>query len=392
MRMWLALPILALLPLFPPAAFAEDGQAALLAQVRAITRQYDKIATGWGQSEPVSLAQTRDQYARELRGAVSAGNRSQAIRDLAEIFVLSGGDAGVLEPWAHGAEPGSKEAQLFEGVLAYGEGRTSEAENKLFPIDPLSLDAMRGGHLSLALALLTARRSPERAFAYLETAALLLPGQLVEEAALRQTAVLASKTMDEKRLSRSAVCYLQRFRQSAYAGGFETQLAFSIARFPGNGGVAILKEVLTALPHGWGRCLPCFLESVAGQAILLGKADLAIAAASAAIPLVSEDGSDKQRLLLYSGSALIVTDRFQEGLERLHLVQETKLNREDAELLRASLALSGKLRETPMQLTPLKLEVSAPHPKGNRIFSVSSQHTAAMLALARADASLKEAK
>ncbi len=58
------------------------------------------------------------------------------------------------------------------------------------------------------------------------------------------------------------------------SAGFETQLAFHIARFPGRDGLLILQELLNAHPKGWGRCLACFLVSVAEQAISLGKADL----------------------------------------------------------------------------------------------------------------------
>ena len=156
-----------------------------------------------------------------------------------------------------------------------GGAARRKPESILLSLDAASFDAMRGAHLSLAQAMLTSRTNPERAFEYFEKARLLLPGTLVEEAALRQIVVLAAKTSNKERFSRAAISYLSRFRRSAYVAGFETQLASHIVRFEGRDGQRILEELLKAHPQGWGRCLSCFLASVAEQAIILGKVDLA---------------------------------------------------------------------------------------------------------------------
>ncbi len=373
-------------------ASAANGEATLIRNIRVIAQQYDSIARRTLSSPGVELQQIREQYRNYLRDADSSGWHGQPIRELAEIFVLSGGDAAILSPFGEGLEPNSKEKKLFDGIMAYGEGRTSEAEAKLLPLDAASLNPMRGGHLSLAQALLSARLNPKRALGYFETAGLLLPGTLVEEAALRQTTVLAAKTGDSATFSKAAITYLRRFQQSVYEARFEAQIAFHIARFPGAGGVQILNDILNAMPDGWGRCLTCFLTSLAGQAVILGKVDLAISAADTALPLVAEDSADRQRLLLYSGSALIVTDKFPKGLETLRSVENAKLKWEDQELLRASLALAIKLRETPMPLSQLKLGVSAGPSKGNRVFPASGQEDSAKQALTNADAILNKAK
>ena len=224
--------------------------------------------------------------------------------------------------------PIPKEKKLFDGIMAYGKGRTAEAESILLSLDATSFDAMRGAHLSLAQALLTSRVNPERAFEYFEKARLLLPGTLIEEAALRQIVVLAAKTSNRERFSSAAISYLSRFRRSAYVAGFETQLAFHIVRFEGRDGLLILQELLNAHPQGWGRCLACFLASVAEQAILSGKIDLASTAAQAAMPFATESSPEKQRLLLYKGAALIVTEDFARGLNALNSVRTSDLEYE----------------------------------------------------------------
>lgn len=380
----LAIAFLSLLPAF---AFASEDGMAFLRELRAISQQYDGIADRNSLQLP-GLARVREQYLECLRRAASSNGRDQQLREMAEIFVLSGGDAAILEPWREGLEANGVERSIFEGVAAYAEGKTSEAEAKLLPINAASLNPMRGGHLSLAQALLTARNDPKRAFGYLQTAALLLPGTLVEEAALRQSAVLAAKTGDAGSFSSAAGIYLRRFPHSAYADGFEAQLAFYIARFPDSDGAAVLRGILSATASGWVNCLSCFLTGVSEQAVLRGKVQLALAASEAALSLVRYESPERQRLSLYWGSTAIVTDKFEEGLQALHAIQEQKLGPQDRELLKASLSLAGKLRKTPITLNQKGLAVAS---KQNRSFPTSSRQETAKLALMNADAILKSA-
>ncbi len=146
---------------------------------------------------------------------------------------------------------------------------------------------------------------------------------------------------------------------------------------------------MNAVAAEWGRCLSCFLINVAAQAILRGKVELAEAAAAAGLPLAPADSPGRQRLLLYSGCASIVTSKFEFGLGSLRSVDEVKLGLEDRELLHASLALADKLRKTPM---PLNQDGLAVVPKRNRVFPASGRQEIAKRALTRVDAILKNAK
>ena len=387
----LARALLAALPMFPACALADDGATQLIAQIRALSQQFDKIANR-GSSSPAGLGEARKNYGNLLREAATSGSDSQELREHAEIFVLSGGDASVLAPLGEDLAPKTNEKKLFDGAMAYGKGDTAKAESILLSLDATSFDAMRGGHLSLTQALLTSRTSPERAFEYFEQARLLLPGTLVEGAALRQIAVLAERTGNKEKLSNAAISYLARFRRSAYVAGFEAQLASHIARFPGGDGLEILQKLLAAHPNGWGRCLPCFLTTIAEQAIILGKVELANAAAQAAMPLVAEE-REKQRLLLYAGAALIVTEDYVRGEETLNSVRKTDLDQKDKELLAASLALAAKLRATPVLLSRSRVNDSASDvTKHDHDFLPGPRSAEAKAALANADAILAQAR
>lgn len=386
----LASVLLAAVLMLPASALADENSAQLTVQIRALTQQFDKIANR-GSSTPGGLAEAREKYGTLLREGAAAALESRELRDHAEIFVLSGGDVSVLMPLGEDLEPQTNEKKLFDGIVAYGKGRTAEAESILLSLDASSFDTSRGAHLSLAQALLSSRTNPERAFEHFEKARLLLPGTLIDEAALRQIVVLASKTSNRERFSRAAISYLSRFRRSAYVAGFETQLAFHIVRFDGRDGLLILQELLNAHPRGWGRCLACFLASISEQAILSGKVDLASTAAQAAMPFAANDSPEKQRLLLYNGAALIVTKDFARGLDALNSVRTSNLDKKDRELHIASLALAAKLRATPAPLSQLDASASG-LTKHHYDFLPGDRQAEAKAALASADAMLAQAR
>ena len=77
------------------------------------------------------------------------------------------------------------------------------------------------------------------------------------------------------------------------------------------------------------------------------------------MPFATETSLERQRLLLYRGAALIVTDDFTGGLNTLNSVRTSDLDKRDKALLLASLALAAKLRTTPMMLSQSKLDASA---------------------------------
>ncbi len=240
-RMQAAMAVLTVLCLPLQAAFAAETEETLIKQIRAAAQQFDDIADRRVSQAP-DLTQVRDLYLKILKEAAASGSHSQTMREMAEVYVLSGGEPGILMHWKEGLNPDSAEGRLFNGVLAYGEGKTLDAETKLLRFNPVSMDPWRGGHLALAQALLTVRTDPKRAFHYLRIAALLLPGTLVEEAALRQSAILAARIIGADEFSSAITTYFRRFPRSAYLPGFEGQVVYYIVRFGNKDGTRIVQE------------------------------------------------------------------------------------------------------------------------------------------------------
>lgn len=369
------------------AAFAAAAEETLMEQIRAAAQQFDEIANQ-GLAQGPNLAQVRGSYLKILKEAAASGSHSQAMREMAEVYVLSGGEAGVLKHWKEGLAPGSVEDKFFDGVLAYGEGKTLDAETKLLRFNAASMDPWRGGHLALAQALLTVRTDPKRAFHYLNIAELLLPGTLVEEAALRQSAILGARTDDAAKFSSAINTYFRRFPRSAYLAGFEGQVVYYIVHFGNKDGVRIVKDLLYALPQGWGRCLSCFLTTIAGQALLTGKVELAGMASAAAMPMAEAGSRERQRLLLYSGAAEFLTGKFKAGLASLASVQPAKLTGNERMLFDATLSITRKVQKTPVLSSELQRSAALRPTRGNRAFPVSGPEQAARRVLAAADATL----
>lgn len=161
-----------------------------------------------------------------------------------------------------------------------------------------------------------------------------------------------------------------------------------VVQFPERPALRIVQSVLNAVPEGWDRCLDCILADIAGQALELGKLELAYVAATAGLPHAPAGNERRQRLLLYAGAAAIVTNRFDEGLHDLYEVKPELLGQDDAQLLKVSLALAVKLQEMPVVLNPSKQADSEVAPAGERVFPRDGRIDAARRALADASAVL----
>ena len=140
----LASVLLATVLMLPASALADENSAQLTVQIRALTQQFDKIANR-GSSTPGGLAEAREKYGTLLREGAAAALESRELRDHAEIFVLSGGDVSVLMPLGEDLEPQTNEKKLFDGIVAYGKGRTAEAELILLSLDASSFDTIARG-------------------------------------------------------------------------------------------------------------------------------------------------------------------------------------------------------------------------------------------------------
>jgi chemotaxis protein MotC len=346
--MWasrLALLLLAAL-LAAASAYAQETPREPAELIRTLRTLQDQVAYGSTSAHAAQrslLAQVADEMARSVPEAWKEPRNARA----AVAFVLSGGDARVLRKVSGLGALSGLDENLVRGALAYGEGRSAEAAKLLSRIDARALDASLAGHVALVQSELVAKAEPAKALALLDDARLLAPGTLIEEAALRRQVTTLAATGDADRFALLSGAYLRRFPKSVYAGSFRHQFAVDAASGEHAGDpsqMARLEAILAALDLDDRRDV---YLTIAREAVLRGKVELARSAAASAMRLFPEGNAERLRAQLYEAAALAVTDEFARAVSTLAAVGTAGLQTEDAELLDAAVEVAGKVRRLP---------------------------------------------
>ncbi len=386
MRAAIATLLGALLLMAGSVARGAEREQTLIADLRQDVRRFDEVART--QASSLEMAEARERYEAHLREAESLKLTSEEFLRFAEIFVLSGGSVELIKPWRED-QSSELERNLIRGIIAHGSGDANRASSILLSIDARRFEPVLGGHLALVQALLAAQTDTERAFSYYTLARLLLPGTLVEEAALRQSIVLAGEKLRVQEFSKAALSYIRRFETSTFAADAEARIVGYLPRFDDADGVATLSQLLEARPLGFGRCPACLLTDVAQRGVFSGRRSLVTLAAGKGLSLVQNDQARKQRLLLYQAAVDIVTEKYEEANATLNSLDPAVFDADDAALLSASLQLARKLHETPKPLIGNEVALAGKR-GGDRTFVGGKRMMEAQVAIANADLVLKK--
>jgi chemotaxis protein MotC len=277
--------------------------------------------------------------------------KAKSETDAAVIYLLSGGQPrDIVRLLESGAVPPS-EIPLMRGALAYTLGAEDEAQKRLGALDARSLPLELAAPVAFAQSVLETKRDPVKAIALLDLARLLAPGTLIEEAALRREAVLASDQRQVDRVALLSRQYASRFGASIYAEAFLKTLAETLA---GSGALdssdnfAKFAPFFAALAPETRRA---FLLLVTRSAVLDGKFDVVAAASAETLGVVTPDSADEARAKLYQATARILTPDYDAGLAELQSVAAAKLDRLDQQLLASARAVAAFLRQPPPEAT-----------------------------------------
>jgi len=355
--------------------------------VRTLEEIQDRIASGSSGAHSfqrqfiaeigVKLLAADDEVWRKPRN-----NRS------AIVYVLSGGDPRVLKKLAKMENVPGLSMNLVKGVLAYSEGRNSEALRLLTDIDHHAFDTRTGGHVALAKAMVFAAEDAAKSLGFLDDARLLCPGTLVEEAALRRQVLLLASIENFPRFELLAFEYLRRFSRSIYARSFSRSFAAAIASGKMGADPALrgrLEAQLDELSDDSRRTL---YMTLAEEGITRGRVELTRLAVDKIAHLVPENSRYAVKLQLYKGAALLVTKDYDAGVAMLNSLDRSRLGRTDIELLDSALLLAEQMRQPPLvsgpftEMPPLS---SATQVKHGDIAGKSLALDSARSALAQAD-------
>ena len=347
--MALLMPALAIVAAFP--AEAQNSHLAPYELVRSLETLQNQAADGNASAyaaRPKLIAQIAERFLAEDTQLWRDPRNARAVA----IYVLSGGQPGVLRKLIDLDVFPKQDENLMKGALAYAEGHEAEAKKLLREVDAQSLPASLGGQVALIQATLLMGEDRSKAIALLGLARLLMPGTLVEDVALRREILIMGDRGDIDKFLSLSEQYARRFRRSVYADNFWQSFATSAAKLtPTGDGQALHRlETLVAM-LGVDEQRNTFL-SIAQNAAIGGNVAMAGFAAEHAASLCQEGSLDKARAKLYGAAALIVSENYDKGIEALESIAKTDLSKRDAQLRQGVLAVAHELRQLPQAAEP----------------------------------------
>ncbi|VIO66118.1 hypothetical protein CI1B_12300 [Bradyrhizobium ivorense] len=259
------------------------------------------------------------------------------------VYLLSGGAPQLVRKLPR--DRLKVDERLFNAALAYVEGRQDEARELLKDVKPRAVPSSMSGHIALVQGALLANSDVPAAIERLDEARLLLPGTLVEEAALRREILLVGQAEDFDKFEFLTESYVRHYRNSIYAGDFwqrfssaltRSSLALDERRFAR---VAAMLERLDRASR-----LKLYVV-IARSALIRGRLAVVRLAGEQALSLSADGSPDRERAHLFRGAARALGDEYDGGVAELKAVDRAKVGERDVALLNAGLQLALDIRK-----------------------------------------------
>jgi len=304
--------------------------------VRALQVLQDQTAKG-STAALIAERQLRTQIAQSFAKADPRVWQDRLNAAAAVTIVLAGGTPDILRLISALTPSPAIDRKLLDGVTAYVEGRFEDAKKALDGVEANDLPASMGGEMALAQAALIVAQDPQRAMRFLDTARLLAPGSLVEEAALRREIIVVDQIGDQEKFEFLARQYLTRFRHSVYAGNFRYRFGTILAHFnfaDETGPAKAIDNMFRDLDTSTAREL---YLTVARSAVVQGQANAAAFAGERAGSLAADGSADQARAHLYRAAALaVLPDRLDNAIAEEKAIAPQLLKTADRVLLDAA--------------------------------------------------------
>lgn len=276
----------------------EKDRPAIYKMVRSLENVQDRIVGGDIKATDMQRFML-NQIDKRLRAATSKDFRDLRNVDAAMIYAMSGGNPATLDLLVSRDAEGNFDNRVTNAVLLYMGGKGGMATKLLEDLVPEYQTTAIGPYLALVAANAVMRKKPEKALEYFGWARLLLPGTIVEEAALRRSLMVTVRQNDVKESKKLARRYLTRFPLSPYAAQVADQFVKLVSAHEQDFSDDDIAQILSIMPPR--RKQEVYLR-IARAATISGKMDLAHKAAKKAIEL-SDGKDDVQKKLaeLYLG-------------------------------------------------------------------------------------------
>ena len=180
-------------------------------------------------------------------------------------------------------------------------------------------------------AALLAQNDLKATIERLDEVRLLMPGTLVEEAALRREIFLAGQVDDFDKFESLAVQYFRRYRHSIYAGNFRQRFALSVARFSFAQQTDRFPRLVAVLDHLDRASQRALYLLIARTALVRGKIGMTDLAAERIMAMTEVGSPDRARARLYRAAARVVTDAHEQAFLDLQQIDAGRLPGRDAQ-------------------------------------------------------------
>jgi chemotaxis protein MotC len=326
-----------------PALAKEPAALAPFQMVRSLQLVQDRIADGDHAALPMQnkLLEMIDSRFEQAQAADFEDPRN--VRALL-VYGMSGGNPKTLKTLLARVAFEPEVGRLTAGVHAYASGQLRSAQAALRGLDPRTFAPELGAFLALVQGSLIAQERPADALQLMDTARMLGPGSLVEEAALRRTLDLTTRLSDARRFERSAEQYVRRFIRSPYASQFVDAFLAGVVHLHQAVDLEAIAATIALMNGEQQRFVYLKLARVSA---IDGPAALNAFAAAKAEAVALEAGADDPRALLYGEVTSVTADNVEDTLARLKAIDRSRLSANDQRLLAAAEAMARSVIAPP---------------------------------------------
>jgi len=358
-----------------PNAHAQDA-LSLDALLSSLMQVQDKIAQGDAGALPVQthLMKLLDGNIGEIGNDAPLGR--EEIRALLIFGIIGSGSNAVADVLA-GVSANSDDKKLFDAVIDYRKRRRRQAIDRFKLIDEKKLDPRLAPFIAFARGNLLAKRNPKRAMRQYDRVRLLAPGTLLEEATIRRLLTLSVAAKDSNRFMSLAKQYARRFLTSPYRQQYLSVLRRGLMSLHRTIPHHQIEELAGLMPRQFAVAL--YLH-MARSAVIAGHFKLARFGVKKITELAA--ASDEVRIKTAQLDLLreitrLVEDEPEEVLQKLRLVDETKLDPTDRRLLQAAIdivsSVLSPIDETMTNTIPKVPSVAGPKQKSSDQHSSDGQ-------------------
>jgi chemotaxis protein MotC len=310
----------------------------------------------------------------------------------AVTYLLGGGAPHEIRKLLDAGYLPENDRALVSGSLAYAEGRRREAAKLLQNVDPRKYLPTLGGHLALVQGGLLMGFNRAQALRLFDLARLLMPGSLVEEAALRREISIVDGAHEPGKLTQLARRYAAQYSGSLYIQNFWDELSAATVRAALSLDEARLTE-LEGLLRGMDTAAKFdFYLAIARKAILNARMALADLHTKKAEPF-AQTVPARLRVKFYNSIIGLISGTVENGLAEIQSVDTRSLPRADIEMRNIVVAAMKQLESSSNEDSP-----KSQHARGRADEEVagtdgtdSPVEKSARQAIAEADALLERA-